>query len=753
MVEGYHGAAGESKDWTGVAQCLYHLNRASQVSSLVDELLTGGSDWGYLMALQLCFDIADHDDQKFCTEVAQNIKSTDHINIDKIKAILSGQTQIELNLEFLFRNNNTDLLLLETLRSSIDARSSVLHNGVVIAHALMQAGTTNDAFLRKNLEWLAKSTHWAKFSATASLGVIHKGHVKDAKNLLSTYLPAGNGQASRSPYSEGGAFYAMGLIHANHYNEDTEVYLRNCLSTSQGNEVLQVGACLGLGLTCFGTKLQHVYEALRGVLFLDSAVAGEAAGYAIGLVMAGSGNEQVIKDLLAYAHETQHEKIVRSCAIGLSLVLFGQEEAADDVINQMVNDSDSIIRYGGMFGIGMAYCGTSQNGAVKQLLHFSVSDVNDDVRRASVISLGLVLSNEPTQLPKVLKLLSQSYNPHVRYAVCLALAIGCPAMAATVPEAIALIEPLLSDVSEFVRQGALLGMAFLCQETSGKQMDAKAQKFRTKITKMISDKHEDIMCRFGAVLAHGIIDLGGRNASVSIFTKGGSLRMGAAVGFCLFSQMWYWYPLMHMISLAVHPTALIGLNGDLKMPKEFAVKSKTKPSVFAYPPEHKVEQKADKSRLVSAVLSAAKGRKSKEEEEKEAKDIEMANEQAEKDKEAQEPNETVLYNPCRVVPAQERHIQFYSVGESFAKKDPATDGEFVNARYTPIIPGGRASGFVVLQDTRKGEPEDILEFSTVPETVEKTETTDAGVGHIQPSTSVPAAEEEAPPPEAFEWEG
>jgi hypothetical protein len=38
----------------------------------------------------------------------------------------------------------------------------------------MHAGTTKDTFLRENLEWLSRATNWAKFSATAGLGVIHK---------------------------------------------------------------------------------------------------------------------------------------------------------------------------------------------------------------------------------------------------------------------------------------------------------------------------------------------------------------------------------------------------------------------------------------------------------------------------------------------------------------------------------------------------------------------------------------------------
>jgi hypothetical protein len=48
----------------------------------------------------------------------------------------------------------------------------------------MNAGTTTDTFLRENLEWLGRASNWAKFTATASLGVVHKGHVKESMNIL-----------------------------------------------------------------------------------------------------------------------------------------------------------------------------------------------------------------------------------------------------------------------------------------------------------------------------------------------------------------------------------------------------------------------------------------------------------------------------------------------------------------------------------------------------------------------------------------
>lgn len=49
------------------------------------------------------------------------------------------------------------------------------HNATVIANGIMHCGTTSDQFLRDHLNWLGKAVNWAKFTATATLGVIHKG--------------------------------------------------------------------------------------------------------------------------------------------------------------------------------------------------------------------------------------------------------------------------------------------------------------------------------------------------------------------------------------------------------------------------------------------------------------------------------------------------------------------------------------------------------------------------------------------------
>ncbi|KAM0027575.1 putative armadillo-like helical protein [Helianthus debilis subsp. tardiflorus] len=135
--------------------------------------------------------------------------------LTKSKGILSGETWIQLTLQFLYSHNKSDLLILKTKKQSIEMRNSVCHSATIYANALMHAGTTVDTFLRENLDWLSRATNWAKFSTTAGLGVLHRGHLQQGRSLMAPYLPQ-SGSGGGSPYFEGGALYALGLIYANH---------------------------------------------------------------------------------------------------------------------------------------------------------------------------------------------------------------------------------------------------------------------------------------------------------------------------------------------------------------------------------------------------------------------------------------------------------------------------------------------------------------------------------------------------------
>lgn len=81
-----------------------------------------------------------------------------------------------------------------------------------------------------------------------------------------------------------------------------------------------------------------IYGELRTVLYSDSAVASEASGLAMGLVMLGTASSKAIQEMVQYAHETRHEKIIRGLAIGMSLIMYGKEEQADALIEELCGD-------------------------------------------------------------------------------------------------------------------------------------------------------------------------------------------------------------------------------------------------------------------------------------------------------------------------------------------------------------------------------------------------------------------------------
>ncbi|KAM3708511.1 hypothetical protein ACJW31_02G102100 [Castanea mollissima] len=787
-----------SPDYLSICQCLMFLDEPEGVASILEKLLRSESKDEALLAFQIAFDLVENEHQAFLIKVrdflstpktqssepvqpasvepesAQNESSTtpedvqmtdrnsaSNLNVHetdpnevmyaerltKIKGILSGETSIQLTLQFLYSHNKSDLLILKTIKQSVEMRNSVCHSATIYANAIMHAGTTVDTFLRENLDWLSRATNWAKFSATAGLGVIHRGHLQQGRSLMAPYLPQGGAGGGGSPYSEGGALYALGLIHANH-GEGIKQFLRDSLR-STNVEVIQHGACLGLGLAALGTADEDIYDDIKNVLYTDSAVAGEAAGISMGLLMVGTASEKA-SEMLAYAHETQHEKIIRGLALGIALTVYGREEEADTLIEQMTRDQDPILRYGGMYALALAYGGTANNKAIRQLLHFAVSDVSDDVRRTAVLALGFVLYSEPEQTPRIVSLLSESYNPHVRYGAALAVGISCAGTGLS--EAISLLEPLTSDVVDFVRQGALIAMAMVMVQIS-EASDSRVGTFRRQLEKIILDKHEDTMSKMGAILASGILDAGGRNVTIRLLSKTKHDKVTAVVGLAVFSQFWYWYPLIYFISLAFSPTAFIGLNYDLKVPK-FEFLSHAKPSLFEYPKPTTVPTTTSAVKLPTAVLSTsakAKARAKKEADQKanaeklsgtESSNSGKGKSSSEKDADSMQVDSSpekksepeayfeMLTNPARVVPAQEKFIKFLE------------DSRYVPVKLAP-------SGFVLLRDLRPTEPE-VLSLTDTPATAASPAGGAAATGQ-QGSASAMAVDEEPQPPQPFEY--
>ena len=749
LVELYGGLG--SPDYVNMCQCLMFLDDPEGVGEILNKLVRGTED-EVALSYQIAFDLVDNEQQAFMAKVSQLCAppapppapaaapegeapeggadapaadasaetpaaetpaagdameteggAADGVDeelkekLERLASILEGKLPVRLFLEFLFSQNKSDPMISKNIKAAVAGNGRkfrpIEHGATIVSYAYMQAGTTVNAWLRDNQQWLQRANHWSRFTATAAIGVINQGHLEDGYNLLASagFLPSGT---PGPDYAGGGALYALGLTYVNHGKhttpahpggQDTITYLRNQLQSTAARpeemECLMHGAALGVGLAAINSHDNEIWTQLNDIMQAsDNAVAGEAAGLSMGLVMAGSMDDLALQSMLQYAHDTDHEKIVRGLAIGIALLVYGCEERADTLIRQLADDKDHLLRYGGMYAIGMAYCGTANNGAMKILLHVAVSDVSDDVRRAAVVALGFVLFRVPHQAPRVVSLLAASYNPHLRYGAAMAVGIACAGTGQQT--ALDLLEPLWADQVDFVRQGAFIGTAMVLIQHNETQTPL-VKKFREKLETYTKDPHDEVLSRFGAILAAGVLDAGGRNVTISLRSRSGHKRMSAIIGMAVFTQSWYWHPLLHFLSLSFSPTAMIALNGELKMPK-LDVKSDAKESLFAYTAMLEEKKKGKVGAVTKAVLSTAgkraKQAKKETEPEPEAMDVdekaekkegekdEKKEEKKEEEKKEEEKKFVMLPNPARVTPDQEKHVLWE------------------DARYRPITP-------------------------------------------------------------------
>ena len=166
------------------------LGQAQPVATVLSTLLQSTIPRDVLLAYQLCFDIMDSGDQAFVRAVSRSLfpssaateattttttateASTTTLTttppltpLEQAKRVLLGGFSAELALSFLHKESRADRLIMETLKRSLDerssgSRSSILHNAAVVTHSVLYAGTTNDSFLREYLDWMKRASNW-----------------------------------------------------------------------------------------------------------------------------------------------------------------------------------------------------------------------------------------------------------------------------------------------------------------------------------------------------------------------------------------------------------------------------------------------------------------------------------------------------------------------------------------------------------------------------------------------------------------
>ncbi|KAL0220698.1 hypothetical protein RCL1_000552 [Eukaryota sp. TZLM3-RCL] len=708
------------------ARCAFILGDSALMSVLLqlslDNPLTG---------FQLCIDLAETATPQFIslllTEVSDPIQ----------RSILSSFPITKNRLKFLHSRCAADMELMRAVRDSFEPRNSQLLSSAFITNAFMHSGTTVDTFLRRNLEWMSGATFYSKFVASAGLGAVHYSHREKGRNVLNKFLPSEVITSKvDDPYALGGGCFGLGLVYSEKGAGSAEIvnYLQQTLKQVLAlpdqlsfHEPLIHGASLGLGLASWGSgdtilsdsSSCHVtLELLKSILFTDLTVGCEAASLSLGLLAVGTINQsqELLELLLTISQDTKKPRVARNAVLAIALMSIGTEDQSNVVIRPLLESTDAVVRYGAVYALGCSYCATSNAQALSTLLSIASTDTNDDVRRASVTMIGLVLVKKPKDVLSVVSLSSRSHSPHLRYGA--AMAVGIAFAATGDVDAINLLYDLSRDSVDFVRQGAFIALGLVLQTTS-LMSTPKHSAIRKSIIEILGSKFEDDLVKSGCMIALGLMDCGGRNSFFSLVSPQGSgifsgtLMAEKVVGLVVFLQHWFWLPYALFYPLCNVPAGFIGVlpNENLEVPA-FDLLVDGKPSSFDYPPKYQPPKKKTVSRAAAAVLSVStkervrQARLAKERQRERMEEgltyedpLEKAKERAAEQEELskmkpekEEPNSYTVANPCRCTLGQVNLIDVVD-----------------DCRFKPVLKSKKI-GCVVLIDESPEEPFEPASF-------------------------------------------
>ena len=650
--------------------------------------------------LQMAQDVQSHGNEGYSNSVIERIKNSLAPNDwkDKLVKILSGKFRQEVENEFLRQNNNTDKRLIKILSKKWVSKDSVSNNSIAGLFSIMLLGTNDNSLFSEYKKQLGNIKYWSKFTFSASQGLIFPGSGTFHQKLKDIEMNSSEG------YAKGGELYARGLANfgenlsieelADYIQQLEQFTIRttgNEDDTSNAHHFKEAelhGQLFHLGMRYAFSGNMELTEAIKEKIYQERATQGEAAGYAMGLVQAGHLNVDLIEELVNCARNNPHDRIARPAMFSVALMAMGHQSKIDGIFNKLITERDPIVRLGAVGMMSMGYVGTSDNKAISKLLSIAATDLSNDVRRLAVIGLAFVLLKKPKAALKLLTMLSTSYNTMVRHAV--ALSLGILGANSFDEGFFALIEKLMEDKVDYVRQAAGIAMGLVSQ-LSTSHINPKMEEHRTLLQSKLSKKGESSISKMGYILGLALMGAGGGNCCLQMLTESGDVQLKSVIGVFLFTQYWYWFPTFLGIGLALQPTYLIGSLSDFRIPKGFEFQVNAPRSHYAYF-KTKEEEKDKVKKSGPVILSMTKRAKARvNKKNKQIVEEKPDEPEVEKKEEVEEPKTHTLSNPSRVLRGQVKHLQYLS-----------------DQRYKVVLPS-RKLGIVFLKDLRPEETEKFTE--------------------------------------------
>lgn len=510
------------------------------------------------------------------------IEDTHHIKLrlsnENANFILSGDWKQEIMSNFMLKNTKTSFKFLESMSK---ARAPYIS----LCNCIMNAGTTNDTLYRNN-KGLLTGREWVRFLEYAPIGMIHQGNI-NAFEILKEMLPS-----FESNSGEPASLMALGSMNARSCDKETTDFLLNWLESTSDEVVF--GACMGLGLNLLESGDKAVYERLRALFSVDSTITQESALYAIGMLFAGTDDEEVLDFLHTVQAKSDFPRVKRVCGLATALVCiygcrdemkrtegaseddagyFSAEEASTDGDSgkkeggsdfasthfDFLKSNDAAERETAILSLGTAFIATSNLSIIKRILPF-INDGDDDVKRSSVIAIALIGYEDANITSSCLVPLAQNHNLHVRAAAALVLGLFNCGTGDT--ELCALLEAMLYDSDDLVRQAAAMGVGFALVQMNP-SLVPNYKRILDRLNSVLVAKGESACAKIGAAIGRAVAEAGGRAAIFSLGNFSHSLEVKRIVGAVLFLQSWYWYPLMGCLSLCLLPTPIFFFDENL----------------------------------------------------------------------------------------------------------------------------------------------------------------------------------------------
>lgn len=474
-----------------------------------------------------------------------------------------------LNLKLLLKNNKTDFNVLKSLNKYNNKINAMLMN------AIFNAGTSNDSVYRET-KTILEVSGWNKFIGLGLVGMIHSNYLGDPYTLLKEFLP------SDVDLKNGGALYSLGFIRQ-HFNEDKE-FLSNFVTDDVLKGELVFGALLSLGLICSGGNVNENYHVTKIIMDkigkihtheLNDAMVKEGGLLSLGMTNLGTCNKKVISFLEKYSDD-DHDRIKRNAGISLSLVHMGSKNR--DVL-RLLDDECPIERYCATLTVGSAFHGTGDLEILGKLLPFC-SDVDEDVRRGAVFSIGMICCEDDEVLMDLLLLIGMNHCPRVRGSVALTLGMFLSGKSAIYKnhqnynKVVDLLEVMLYDSNNLVVQQSCIGLGMLmCQSNS--HFIKNYKRILEKINSLCLERDDNSGIKMGACIGRSFIGLAGECGVISVLNSFGKTDHIKLMGLVFFFNYWFSYQFLPFISLSVKYNGIFVLDEQLNLvPKQFNIYEK-----------------------------------------------------------------------------------------------------------------------------------------------------------------------------------